>query len=78
MTETIGEKDEYSAGYSEGNDEGYEAGWEDGIAYGTEKERARCISIASRDVEVVDQVSGTRFMRKPDCSCAKDISAGTK
>lgn len=45
-----------------------------GYQAGVEAERARCIAIASRDVEVVDQVSGTRFMRKPDCTCAKDIA----
>ncbi len=51
-------------------EDAYKKGFVDGV----EQERDRCIAIASRDVEVVDQVSGTRFMRKPDCTCAKDIA----
>lgn len=47
------------------------------FAAGRKAERARCHAIASRDVEVLDQVSGSSFMCKPNCSCAKDILAGT-
>lgn len=48
------------------------------VAYaeGVKAERERCYAIASRDVEVVDNVSGSSFMCKPNCSCAKDIIAG--
>lgn len=45
-----------------------------GYLAGKMDERARCVSIASRDVEVVDHVSGIKFMIKPNCSCAKDIA----
>ena len=43
---------------------------------GRKAERERCHAIASSDVEVVDNVSGSSFMCKPNCSCAKDIMAG--
>jgi hypothetical protein len=45
-----------------------------GYLAGKLDERARCISISSRDVEVVDRVSGIKLMVKPNCSCAKDIA----
>jgi hypothetical protein len=52
-------------------------GYGEGFKAGIKAERARCNAIASRDVEVIDQVSGSSFMCKPNCSCAKDIMAGT-
>lgn len=52
-------------------------GYEEGFKSGIKAERDRCHAIASRDVEVVYNVSGSRFMCKPNCSCAKDIMAGT-
>ncbi len=48
--------------------------YQKGVVDGVEQERARCVAIAARDVEVVDEVSGTRFMRKPNCTCAKDLA----
>ena len=46
-------------------------------AEGGKAERERCHAIASRDVEVVDNVSGLIWMVNPNCSCAKDIMAET-
>ncbi len=52
-------------------------GYEEGFKSGIKAERERCHAIASRDVEVVDNVSGLIWMVNPNCSCAKDIMAGT-
>jgi len=62
--------DELESSESKSLYDAYQKGIKEGIA----RERERCISMASRDIYLSDEVSGAHLIRKPNCTCAKDIA----